>query len=319
MKTIRHLFILFLLAIMPARFALGYGNAGHEAVGNVAAHYLEGTHAEAEVRKLLRPGEDLAKASTWADRAKLPEQYLSDEMKDFVAHNPDHHKYHFCDVPFQEKAYVNGNTGTNPRDIVHTMRLCIEILRDPKSHAKDPSHITPRIALLLLAHLAGDIHQPLHVGCSYVNKKDQFVDPDKGQKGQEDAGANYFKLNKSTALHGYWDTIAVKKARDKAADQDFVTYLIEHNPPKPDWKTQGVVTAWPRKWANDTLQLSSQCYKGITLSDRHTVPAEGSHPAHDEWKVMLSPGYDERAAAIVEVELTKAGYRLAELLKAIWP
>src|SRR5438067_850725 len=103
MKMIRLFLVPAILAVMPAGSALGYGNAGHEAVGNIAAHYLVGTHAEAKVRKLLRPDEDLAKASTWADRAKLPQQYLSDEMKDFVAHNSDHHKYHFCDVPFQEK------------------------------------------------------------------------------------------------------------------------------------------------------------------------------------------------------------------------
>src|SRR5438067_2256116 len=207
MKTIRCLLVSVIFAVTCARCALGYGNAGHEAVGNIAAHYLAGTHAEAKVRNLLRPNEDLAKASTWADRAKLPAQYLSDEMKDFVAHNPDHHKYHFCDVPFQEKTYHSGGTGTNPNDIVHIMKLCIAILRDPKSHADDPHHFTPRIALLLLAHLAGDIHQPLHVGTSYVNKKNQFVDPDAGQKGQEDAGANYFKLTKTTSLHGYWDTV----------------------------------------------------------------------------------------------------------------
>ena len=52
--------------------AFGYGPAGHEIVGNVAGHYLKGTRAEGEVKKLLRPGESLAKAATWPDRAKFP-------------------------------------------------------------------------------------------------------------------------------------------------------------------------------------------------------------------------------------------------------
>lgn len=313
-------FLFFSLALIAATSAFGYGNAGHEAVGSIAAHYLAGTHAEAEMQKLLLPGETLAKACTWADRAKLPEQYLSPEMKDFVTNNPDHHKYHFCDIPFQEKAYRDGGTGTSPEDIVHIMQLCIEILRDPKSHAADPRHITPRVALLLLAHLSGDIHQPLHVGTSYVDKQDHFVDPDQGGKGQEDAGANFFKLNASITLHGYWDTMTVKHARTKAGAQDFTTYLIAQHPPRAGWKTLGAVTTWPKKWATDTLSLSTQCYKGITLSERQTIPADNKHPApHDEWKVTLPPGYDERASRIVETELTKGGYRLAELLKAIWP
>src|SRR5207248_10297263 len=98
MKTNHHWLAFVLLLAIPVGRAFGYGNAGHEAVGNVAAHYLAGTRAEKEVRALLHENEDLAKACTWADRAKLPEQYISEEMKDYVAHNPDHHKYHLCDV-----------------------------------------------------------------------------------------------------------------------------------------------------------------------------------------------------------------------------
>lgn len=309
--------LLTLLVLFFTRAAFGYGNAGHEAVGNIAAHYLAGTPAEAEVRKLLRPGEELSKACTWADRAKLPDQYLSDEMKDFVAHNPEHHSYHFCDVPFQEKSYRDGGTGTKPVDIVHMMRFCIEVLQDPKAQAKDPRHITPRVALLLLAHYTADIHQPLHVGCSYVDPANHFVDPDQGAKGQEDAGANFFKLTKSTTLHGYWDTVAVKKARDQAQGADFATWLIANNPPQPSWATTGPLVSWPQKWATDTLHFSA-AYKGVKLSDRHSVPVDERHPAHDEWKVTLPPVYDLRATTTVELELAKAGYRLAELLKAIW-
>lgn len=322
MKAARRILLLLLVPLalfLTAPALFGYGNAGHEAVGNIAAHFLAGSRAETEVRKLLLPNETLAKACTWADRAKLPEQYLSQEMQEFVKNNPDHHKYHYCDIPFQEKEYRDGGTGTNPEDIVHIMQLCVEILRDPKSHADDPRHITPRIALLLLAHLAGDIHQPLHVGTSYVDKDNHFVDPDKGGKGQEDGGANYFKLTKSTSLHGYWDTVAVKAARDKAAGQNFADYLVAQHPPAASWKTAGPLPTWPRLWANDTLSYSAKCYDGIKLSDRHTIAATEKHPEHDEWKVTLPPGYDQRAADIVALELTKGGYRLASILKAIWP
>lgn len=321
MNSLSRVLLLFLfLAAAFSPCAFGYGNAGHEAIGLVAAHYLAGSRAETEVAKLLHPGEDLAKAATWADRAKLPGQYLSPEMQDFVANNPSHHKYHFCDVPFQEPAYRDGGTGTGPDDIVHLMQLCIGILQDPKAHADNPRHLSPRVALLLLIHLAGDIHQPLHVGTSYVDKGNRFVDPDKGQRGQEDAGANFFKLSASISLHGYWDTVAVKHARAKAAGQDFAGFLVTRHPPRAEWKTTGPAVTWPEKWATETLALSSQCYKGIILSNRHTLPPDERHPAaHDEWDVKLPPGYDNRAGDIVELELAKAGWRLAELLKTIWP
>ncbi len=319
MRPIRFFFASIVAFVCSVAPVFGYGTAGHEAVGNIAAHYLEGSRTETEVAKLLRPGETLAKACTWADRAKLPDQYLTPEMKEFVANNPDHHKYHFCDVPFQEKIYRDGGTGTNNEDVVHMMKLCIEVLSNPAIAANNPHHLTPRVALLLLAHYTGDVHQPLHVGCSYVDRENHFVDPDKGGQGQEDAGANFFKLNKSISLHGYWDTTAVKLAKDMAHGENFAQFLIEKNPPKLEWKTKGLIASWPEKWVNDTLQLSEQCYAGIKLSDRHTVPGDETHPAHDEWKVTLPPGYDQRAANIVELELAKAGYRLAEVLKAIWP
>jgi len=40
---------------------------------------------------------------------------------------------------------------------------------------REPTWSKPREALLLLVHLLGDIHQPLHVGSAYVNDKNAFV------------------------------------------------------------------------------------------------------------------------------------------------
>lgn len=313
--------ICFLVALritLSTPAAFGYGFAGHEVVGNYAEHFLKGTRAETEVRTLLHDYETLAKVSTWADRAKFDEKYLSDEMKTFVARNPEHHSYHYCDIPFQENSYHEGGAGTGPHDIVQTMKRCIAALQ-LKSEAKETDELSPRVALMMLVHLVGDIHQPLHVGCSYVDEADTFVDPDQGGKGQQDAGANNFKLPTKMALHGFWDTLAVKMVKDKAPGQPFVEYLLAHDPPQAEWKTTGPVETWPEQWATETLRAVQPFYKGLKISNRRTVPADEKHPAHDEWDVRLPAGYEQKAAKVVEVELSKAGYRLAELFKAIWP
>ncbi len=299
--------------------AFGYGNAGHQAIGTIAEHYLANTRAGREVKNLLKPGEGLDRAATWADRAKLPEKYLTDEMKGFVTSNPEHHSYHFCDVPFQEKAYHEGITGSNSHDIVHTLRICIQVLQSPETSPENPLKINKRVALMLIAHYIGDLHQPLHVGCSYVDEENHFVDPEKGAKGQADAGANYFRFTKTTTLHGYWDTQTVKLARDHAAKEDFPTYLVAHFPPMPGWDAKGPLGTWPEQWANDTLGLAKQCFEGIKLSNRTLVPKDDKNEEHFEWKVALTPGYAEKSRDIVELELAKSGYRLAALLKAIWP
>ncbi|MEO8616718.1 MAG: S1/P1 nuclease [Luteolibacter sp.] len=315
-----------LLLITAAGFMLtgnahGYGNAGHQAIGTIAQHYLNGTRADREVRMLLKKDEGLDRAATWADRAKLPEQYLSTEMKDFVANNPEHHSYHYCDIPFQEKAYRDGITGTNKQDIIHTLRVCIQVLQAPDDKPENSLKIDKRVALMLVAHLIGDLHQPLHVGCSYVDENDHYVNPETGAKGLPDAGANNFhiKTRSGSPLHGYWDTQTVKSARDQAGSEEFTAFIIKNTPPKPEWDATGPVVTWPEQWATDTLSLSKVCFEGISPRDRFLVPKDEKHEEHFEWIITLPADYAIRSRDVVAVEISKAGYRLAALLKAIWP
>ena len=309
------------LAIALSGSVFAYGTAGHQAIGTIAEHYLQGSRALKEVRALLKEGENLDKAATWADRAKLPDKYLTAEMKDFVANNPDHHRFHYCDVPFQQKAYRPGLTGTDPHDIVHILELAIKILQAPDDNAANPLKIHKRVALLLIAHLVGDLHQPLHVGCSYVAENDQFVDPEIGAKGQPDAGANHFRIKTRSgiALHGYWDTSTVKLARTHLGIDDFPGALIKTQPVRPEWNAKGPVTTWPTQWATETLGLAPGCFEGIVPRDRFLVPKDEKQDAHFEWIVTLPDTYPVKARDLVETELSKAGYRLAILLKAIWP
>lgn len=315
----RFLFIPVIFSFAGSAFA--YGPAGHEAVGTIAERYLDGTRALKEVRTLLHKDESLARATTWADRAKFPDKYLNAEMKEFVANNPEHHSYHYCDVPFQQATYRLGLTGTHPHDIVHIIGISIQVLQAKEDNAENPLKINKRIALMLISHLVGDLHQPLHVGCSYVDEKDHFVDPETGAKGQPDAGANYFhiKTRKGAALHGYWDTQTVKMARDHLGSEDFPTAVVKAFPPKPEWDATGPIETWPTQWATNTLSLAKLCFQDLVPRDRFLVPKNGDREEHFEWVVTLPATYPDRSRDIVEVELSKAGYRLAALLKAIWP
>ncbi len=301
--------------------ASGYGPAGHEATGKIAEHYLAGTRALVEARKLLGKDDGLDRAATWADRAKFPEKYLTDEMKDFVANNPDHHTYHYCDIPFQEKSYRQGVTGTNKQDIVQILNICIQVLQAPEDKAENPLKIHKRVALMLVAHLIGDLHQPLHVGCSYLDENDHYVNPETGAKGQADAGGNFLRIKtrRGTPLHGYWDTATVKLARDHLGTTDFPAELIKTFPPHPEWDARGPVNTWPTQWADETLGLAKTCFDGLVPRDRFLVPKDEKHDEHFEWTVTLPETYPEKSRDTVAIELTKAGYRLAALLKAIWP
>src|SRR5450755_1935190 len=123
----RAVFIGFALSVSTAAFP--WGAPGHETVGAIADQLIAGRRAEAEVRKLLQPGESLQKVSIWADCAKGYCGRRTDELREFVRMNPRHARYHYTDVPFQLPAYEAGRVGTNDEDVVHILKQCIAVLK----------------------------------------------------------------------------------------------------------------------------------------------------------------------------------------------
>jgi len=66
--------------------------------------------------------------------------------------------------------------GTNDHDIVAAINAATAVLLERPS--PPPFKIADkREALFLLAHLVGDLHQPLHVGAVYLDKDGNLVDP----------------------------------------------------------------------------------------------------------------------------------------------
>jgi hypothetical protein len=294
---------------------LAYGPMGHETVGAIADELLAGTAAEMHVRDLLH-GLSLAQVANWADRVKHPP--FDSEMQQFVDANPHHFSYHYSDVPMQEVHYVAGTAGTSPEDIVQVTRECIAVLQGNATPATNPHGFNPRVALMLLVHLVGDLHQPLHVGAAYFNSKDRFVDPNAVHQGvSADEGGNWLRYS-GQALHAFWDGKAVDLAMHRAAapsPQAFAVRILQNSPIVP--QTPGVPVDWPQHWADEMLPLAAHAHQGLKVGRRHIVnDAHGSHP---EWTVTAPPGYEKWARDTARERLTAAGFRLAQTLEAIWP
>ena len=83
-------------------------------------------------------------------------------------------------------------------DIVHMMSYCIAVLRgeEPETNARG---ITKPIAIILLAHFVGDIHQPLHVGAEYFDANGKPANPDKPGEVFPDEGGNSLHLELNAA------------------------------------------------------------------------------------------------------------------------
>jgi hypothetical protein len=318
MKNLPRSILLFVFALgcltLPVT-AFCYGSEGHETVGALADELIQGTAAETHVRQLLT-NDTLAHAATWADRLKSgPRDH---EMQTYVTQNPQHHHYHYTDVPIEELLYKEATAGTSPDDIVHVLKQCIEVLRGNDSPAANPHGFSQRTALLLTAHLVGDMHQPLHVGAAYLNKKNRFVNPNIILTGvEQDQGGNFLKYN-SGELHAYWDSNAVKRAMSQAGastPEKYATIILHNSPVVP--LTTGAIEDWPRKWSEEMLLVAATAHRGVKASKPSTVTDHFG--THLQWPVSTPNGYDNWARDTVHERLTTAGHRLAQLLEMIWP
>lgn len=165
----KKLFLLSLIVLWSYHCS-GWGPTGHRATGWIAEKYLN-KKAKAALRKLLK-GQSLAMASTWMDEVRSDSTF--DYMED----------WHWVTIPFGQDY---NQTKKNPKgDIVATLERVIAELKSRKlSTEQQLQHIR------ILIHLAGDIHQPLHVG-------------GKNDRGGNDVKVNWFRSDSN--LHRVWDS-----------------------------------------------------------------------------------------------------------------
>ena len=357
MKKIKLLVLLgFLSGALASLNAMALGDEGHKTVGAIADRLLIGTNAATRVNALLLPGESLQSISIWADCVKG--SYCGPQSSEMIAYaiqNPAHSTYHYTNLPVQNTAYEIGGVGTTEHDIVRTLKQCIAVLQGNDTEASNPQHFSPRQALLLIAHLVGDIHQPLHVGAAYINKEMQFVTP--ANKQQVD-GINIFDLlggnnllledkNTWTArdleafkrdeelaktatpaeqpkrvgkpLHLYWDVTVVENVMRnlKVSSVAELTDKIMAEKPLASVNSGNAIT-WPEQWARDSLANAKFAYRDVVVTDKTTITSRKG-VEYSAWFLRLPTNYIEKSTEITHTELGNAGYHLAALLTKIWP
>jgi hypothetical protein len=162
----------------------------------------------------------------------------------------------------------------------------------------------------------------LHVGTAYVSNQGAFVVPT-SQAAVDNA--TIFKTDgdndlifDSRPLHSFWDDRAVTDAMRELNVQSVAEFaaLLMRAPPNMPIVT-GDVTKWPAKWATEALGVSKQAHAGLMLGEREA--RRGRHgKAHFIWRVAAPPGYTAIASELAAIQLTRAGYRLAAVLEAVW-
>jgi len=340
--------------------AAAWDYPGHRIVGAIADTVLQQHHTKTydKVKKLLaikdEQGEiietrSLEQVAVFPDCAKKDSiQFCgrapSDEEKNYVERNPNHSKYHFTDVPLKSPKYETDIVGTNEIDVVQMINYIVKQLR--AKDAKDKPKLrgvslTDTEAIWLLAHLVGDIHQPLHVGAAYFDKKTckTRVDPNEVPGGMinvvEAFGGNDILLkpdpNKPGSkliaaphnnLHLFWDGTAVARAMQSenlaGAEQDYARFLASTLP--AGWEAAGdPLTGDPAKlaeqWATEILPVATDAHGPMDI----TKDESESTGSKCKWNMTLDQPYEIRARDLARDQLRKAGFRLAAILVAIFP
>ena len=179
--------------------------------------------------------------------------------------------WHYCTVP-DRKTYEEAGTPEEGDAIVTIERLMSEL------KSKQFTDGDEALAIKMLVHLIGDIHQPLHVG----NGED---------KGGNDVKLDYFW--KSSNLHRVWDS-GIIDGQEYAYTE--YTEWIDH-------ATEAELEKWENDelmdWIYESKEYRNQCYE---------LP-ENLKIAYD---------YDYKNLGLVNQRLLQAGIRLAAVLNEIY-
>jgi len=355
MKTSLLALCSLVLAVLPVQRALSFGDVGHQIVGAAADERLQGKPAAlAEVTKLLGPGITLERASTIADELKdedrqrgsfqLPENPgLHQELLAFLAANPrtdaaedsgheppSHNWFHYTDIPIQETSYAGSAKGKFRWDLVQMIPYCVRVLQGTEK-ADNPRKITRGVALVLLAHYVGDLHQPLHVGAAYLNKNGELRNPNHDADAMQDRGGNNIAFG-GGSLHGYWDIDTVESAMNyhrRRRDKSYAEYtpkvfgqeLARREPPK--WQVNAALPPekWAELWADEMLPLAREAHERLRYLPLEEASKSRSGAPVTRWPAVEKPhpGKDDYwiwSSNVIADTLAKAGWRLAALVEA---
>lgn len=308
-----------------------WGSTGHRAIGMIADLLLADDPAIAAVSGLLGDV-SLSEASVWADCAKGRIcGALSKDEQTYVDQNPQHRAFHYTDVPIQQSEYKLGMAGTRDNDIVQVTKQAVNVLRGAPPN-NGPAVLDRKSALWVLAHMVGDLHQPLHVGAIYyADDCAEAVDPNVAGAAQSNfgigativstRGGNDLKLPNNKSFHvAYWDQGTVTGAMrlagvNKKAVADFARYVIAH--PPDGWTTAGGPETWPQQWATEIMPIANAALAKVRIGDG--VHAGNGPELKCTWPVTLDRDYTDWANQQALIQLSKAGFRLAAILRAVFP
>jgi hypothetical protein len=278
------IFVAACALLAAANPANAWGDLGHKVTALIAYRHLTPV-AKIKVDAMLAGDADTLTAPDFASRATWADKYRNSHRETAA--------WHYVNVEIDHPDLESACFGFPAPDAGRVAsagraRDCIVNKIEEFEAELQSSSTTPAerlMALKFLMHLVGDLHQPLHVA------------------DHDDRGGNCIGLSPSpdghdTNLHAYWDTGVVEAlggTGDTIADR-----LDRRIAPSE-------LSAWahgvPKEWAMESFELRKDVY---ALPSRPTC--------NDRGTVALTPAYMTTAVQDSELQLEKAGVRMAVLL-----
>jgi len=270
---------LILLIFLAPSIAFGWGEDGHRVVCQIAFEELT-TAARSEVNRLLAldPGFD-----SFADSC-------------LFADSPERIRFldHFMNLPRSTRVITTAECPLAESCVISAIHNDFLVLQN--AAASDAEKL---LALKLLGHWVGDVHQPLHVSF------------------QDDRGGNSNNIDVDdhrVNLHGVWDYQII--ARNLGDDflriaEDLRDSITEKQ--RIEWQHDS-----PIEWVDESYQIT------ISPSVNYCVQKQGACwytndnmmlDKGEPWRdIEITDDYLKMHSATVSLRLQQAAIRLAELL-----
>ena len=195
---------LLLIALFISHFSFGWGKVGHGLVAELAFTFLD-SNTKATVQKYLG-STTIEQAATWMDEVRSDHSY--DYMK----------SWHYVNIA-KGKQYEETKDG----NIINALNTAINKLK----HRENLSNDDIKVNLMIIFHLAGDLHMPLHVGY------------------EDDKGGNTVQVkynNNQTNLHRLWDTDIIES--EQISTNDCLLQLKKFNKEEIDAIKNTNIEGW---------------------------------------------------------------------------
>lgn len=240
--------------------ASAWGPKGHDTVAYIAEKHL----AKKTLKKVqeVLGGHSLVYVANWLDNASHTEEY---------AHTKT---WHYVNVDPAEGSYAN-SVKEKKGDAVVAINTIV-------GHLKS-GELTPeeeRAELMMLIHLVGDMHCPMHAGY-------------KSDRGGNGTQVKYF--GKQRKLHSVWDSEIVESAH-RWGYSEWQEQVDRATKREQKAMAQGT----PNDWIEETVALARDIYERSTTGEN------------------LSYDYVAYYAPVIEQQFLKGGIRLAALLEEIY-